>query len=191
MRVELEEAGCLRKLDHAAIDRAVARRRVWVAPRTTVEETAERLHAVCAVLLNTKHVYKLQVNSWGIYVYTNNVDLFSDILAVIPDPNWLNLAQAVVTRAKNTVALKNPQYRYRSYFVSRALSANQKKSISNFLTVNRDTVRASPGLTAWLTYTRPWSQSYYFIDHDDQSSLVMLSLIYPGLIKNTLEIVKS
>lgn len=196
MRVDLNEAGCLRKLSHEFIDIAIERLRSWMNPRFVSPQTIQNLHAVCDVLLSAEHAYKLQVNPWGIYVYSNDCSLFVNILALpqLDDfhrPDSLKLTQAVVNRPRNTVALKNPQHKYRSYFASRSLSENQKKSIGNFLNVNRDTVRASPGLTHWLARSWSWTQSHHFIDHNDQSCLIMLSLIYPGLIKNTFDIVKS
>jgi len=201
MRVNLVEAGCLRKLGHEFIDQAIARRRAWLIPRTGLngmaprnisEETSKNLHAVCDVLLSTKHKYKLQVHYWGMYMYTNDCALLIDILAVPQPPaDSLKLTQAVVNRPRNTIALKNPQHKYRSYFISRSLSDNQKKSIGNFLTVNQDIIRASPGVIKWLAGNWSWTMPNYFIDHNDQSCLIMLSLIYPGLIKNTFDIIKS
>jgi hypothetical protein len=196
MRIDLDEAGCLRKLSHEYIDLAIERRRAWMDPRVVSEQTTKNLHAVCDVLLSAEHEFKLQVNSWGIYLYTNDCDLFVNILTVpsytaAHRPASLKLTQAVINRPRNTVALKNPKHKHRSYFVCRSLSENQKKSIRNLLTVNQGTVRTSSALSSWLASTWSWTQSHHFIDHDDQSCLIMLSLIYPGLIKNTFDIVKS
>ena len=195
MRIDLDEAGCLRKLSHEYIDLAIERRRAWLNPRIVSEQTTKNLHAVCDVLLSAEHEFKLQVNYWGIYLYTNDCALFVNILTVPPytaahRPASLKLTQVVVNRPRNTVALKNPKHKYRSYFVCRSLNENQKKSIGKMLDANQDTVRTSLGLKNWLTSTWSWTQSHHFIDHDDESCLIMLSLIYPGLIKNTFDIVK-
>jgi hypothetical protein len=196
MRVDLNEAGCLRKLSHQYIDQAIEYRKSWIYPRFVSEQTIQNLHAVCDVLLAAENPYKMQVNSWGIYLYTNDCALFVNILALpcLDDfhrPESLKLTQAVVNRSRNTIALKNPRHKYRSYFRGLRLSENQKKSIGKLLATNQDTVRSGPGLKNWLASGWSWTQAHHFIDHDDQSCLIMLSLIYPGLIKNTFDIVKS
>jgi len=68
----------------------------------------------------------------------------------------------------------------------------QKRSISNLLK-KQEGIRLSPGLKDWTLHTnwRGWTESYYFVDHTDTGWMTMLSLVYPGLIKNTIQIIKS
>jgi hypothetical protein len=196
MRVALDEAGSLRKLSHTYIDLDIERRRAWLIPRIVLTQTIQNLHAVCDVLLAAENPYKMQVNYRGICLYTNDTALFVKLLAIprltdFSQQDSSKLTQAVVDHPRNTVVLKDPQHKYRSYFRGLRVSENQKKSIGKLLAANQDTVRTSVGIKHWLASGRVWAMPHYFIDHDDESCLIMLSLIYPGLIKNTVDIVKS
>lgn len=200
MTGNLREAGCLRKLDHTSINRTVAVRRSWVdrspdyyfSNRAITDEMVQNLHAMCGILTNTQHQYKLIIESGLVRVYTNNYRLFNDITQAVPALYSINYTQAVIDRPRNSVKLKESAYTHRTYLRSVTLTEQQKRSICQFLR-NQDTIRLSPGLKNWTLYTnwRTWTESYYFVDHNDTAWMTMLSLIYPGLIKNTIQIVKA
>ena len=98
----------------------------------------------------------------------------------------------MIDRPRNSVKLKESAYSNRSYFRSVTVSDREKKSIGKFL-LNQDSIRLSPGLKEWSHsyHWRSWTESYYFVDHNDTAWMTMLSLIYPGLIKNTIQIIKA
>jgi hypothetical protein len=68
------------------------------------------------------------------------------------------------------------------------LTPSQKDSMFNFLG-NQEKIRVSPSLKFAMSnqhITR--TMDYFFIDHDDDSVLIMLSLIVPNIIRKTLPI---
>lgn len=152
----------------------------------------QNLHAMCDVLTNTQHQYKLIIESGLVRVYTNNYQLFNDITQAVPALYSVNYTQAVIDRPRNSIKLKESTYTNRTYLRSARISDQQKRSISQFLK-NQDTIKLSPGLKNWTLYSewRPGTESYYFVDHNDTAWMTMLSLIYPGLIKNTIQIIKA
>ena len=202
----LDEASCLRGLDHAHIDSMIERRRSWrdiaqqriagtksmilgLAPRPK-EITAKNvsdLHAVAEVLLTTFADCKLVVSVSQVYVYTNDTGLI-DQLSDLPGPTHKEYTRAVICRPKNTIKLKNPKHQFRSYFKTNKLTAEQKIHLKNFLS-NQPTVRISPSLTTWLASVFHRTQDYFFVDHSEMSWLTMLSLVQPGLIRKTLQII--
>jgi hypothetical protein len=192
IRFNLEEVSCLRTLDHAHIDRMIERRMpstLLISGSNTISyETIDRLHALADVLLNTSAKFKLVVSMMSTgYFYTNEPTLIAQ-LAKLPGISNIEYNQAVIGRPRNTVILKNPQYRLRSYFKMNLLTTEQKNHLSNFL-ANQPTVRTSPALKEWLFIKkRLYTQCHFFIDHNDTSWLTMLSLVQPGLIKKTLQI---
>jgi hypothetical protein len=95
--------------------------------------------------------------------------------------------QSVVVRARNTITLKNPQHRYRSYFKSVKLTAEEKNQINAFLT--QQEVRVSPALKSWIATPFIRAQDHFFVDYDSEYWLTMLSLVRPGLIRKTVQIV--
>ena len=200
MQGRLQEAGCLRKLDHASIDYIVSVRREWVgrlkdyysANRAITDDVVTNLHNMCDVLINTKHQHKLVVEHGQVRVYTNKTELFSEITDSVPGLRYPTYTQAVIDRPRDTICLKESAYTHRTYLRSVVVTDPQKRSISNLLR-NQEGIRLSPGLKDWTLYTnwRTWTESYYFVDHTDAGWMTMLSLVYPGLIKNTIQIIKS
>jgi len=203
IRFHLEEVSCLRTLDHAHIDRMIERRIAWrridqtlSRPQITqlsnqsnkiTEATVENLHTLANVLLTTPATFKLVVSVFTGYVYTNDLTLI-DQLAKLPGMLNIEYHQAVVGRAKNTVALKNPQHQWRSYLKINKLSIEQKTHLKNFL-ANQPAVRASPALQQWMDAKLITTHDYFFIDYNETAWLTMLSLVQPGLIRKTLQIV--
>jgi len=203
IRFHLEEVSCLRTLDHAHIDRMIERRIAWrridqtlSRPQITqlsnqsnkiTEATVENLHTLANVLLTTPATFKLVVSVFTGYVYTNDLTLI-DQLAKLPGMSRIEYNQAVIGRAKNTVALKNPQHQWRSYLKINKLSIEQKTHLKNFL-ANQPAVRASPALQQWMDAKLITTHDYFFIDYNETAWLTMLSLVQPGLIRKTLQIV--
>jgi len=196
----LREAGCMRKLDHASIDHVVSVRKEWVgrlhdyysSNRAITDDAVKNLHNMCDVLINTKRQHKLVIEHGQIRVYANEPELFSEITDAVPGLKYPTYTQAVIDRPRDSVRLKESAYTHRTYLRSVVLNDQQKRSISQLLR-NQEGIRLSPGLKDWVSKIswRGWTESYYFVDHTDTGWMTMLSLVYPGLIKNTIQIIKS
>jgi hypothetical protein len=200
MQGRLQESGCLRKLDHAAIDHVVSVRKEWVgrlkdyysSNRAITDDVVKNLHNMCDVLINTKRQHKLIIEHGQIRVYTNEPELFTEIIDHVPGLKYPAYTQAVIDRPRDSVRLKESAYSHRTYLRSVVVNETQKRSISNLLR-NQEGIRLSPGLKDWVLYSnwRTWTESYHFVDHTDAGWMIMLSLVYPGLIKNTIQIIKA
>ena len=210
---ELDEASVLKSLDHDYIDAIIERRKVWrevaqqrwsrtkqaltsslshtILTRRHKEitaETEENLHDLAEILIKTSTDYKLVTSVNQGWIYTNTVTFIKklDSLNYLHDKDY---TEAIVSRPKNTVKLKNPIHTHRSYFKSTKLNIQQKQNLINFF-ANQPDIRVAPAFNKWLIespYMR--TQDYFFIDHMGESWLVMLSLISPGLVRKTLEII--
>ena len=199
----LPEISCLKELDHQQIDRMVAKRRSWREisqqhnrfltnlTRTWREITdtdLENLHKLCDVLLAATVEFKLVTSMNRGWVYTNDTD-FLDKVAEFPAIKIVGISEAVITRPKNTISLKTPKHQYRSYFRLLKISQQQKDQLLNFLVNQKAHIRISPALQLWVNQPFNRIQDYFFIDHDSESWLTMLSLVHPGLIRKTMEII--
>jgi hypothetical protein len=151
------------------------------------EETAEHLHAVCETLLMSDVEFKCVTGVQDGRVYTNDVALIEQ-LRDLPFMFWMGFTEAIITRPKNTLKLKNPKHSHRSYFKLAKLSDTQKTMLVNFFVNQEGYIRLSPGLIKWIKSPFHRTQDYFFIDYTEESWLVMLSLIHPGLIRKTIEI---
>lgn len=203
----LSEATCLRELDHAKIDDTVQRRQQWreIARQRWVngsqvhgmilqsrwkditEKTVADLHAVADQLLNSAVDYKLVVTQDQGYVYTNDLALI-DQLSAMPILTHKSYSQALVTRPKNTIALRNPRHEFRSYFKMTKLTSQQKDNLMDFLH-NQKNIRTSPALDRWFDTPFNHCQDYFFVDHNTESWLTMLSLVHPGIVRKTVHII--
>lgn len=207
----LDEVSALRELDHVRIDDLIQRRKTWreVAqqrwikgqrPHGTVgtilthrwrditDQTQADLHSLADVLLTTATSYKLVVSVDQGYVYTTDLALI-DQLDTMPELRHKTYTQARIIRPKNTIQLKNPSHEYRTYFRAIKLSRQEKQVLIDFLQNQQSHTRMSPGLKNWVHDPFTRTQDYFFVDHSTQSWLSMLSLVRPGIIRKTLQII--
>lgn len=204
VRFHLDEVNCLRTLEHTHIDSMIERRIAWrridqtmhrSTPTTVLsnqsnkitETTVENLHRLADVLLTTPANFKLVVSAFTGYVYTNDLMLI-DQVAKLPGVSYVEYSQAVVSRPRNTIQLKNPRHQFRSYFKISKLTAEQKTYLKNFL-ANQTDIRISPALTQWINFKYTRTQDYFFIDYNEPVWPTMLSLVLPGLIRKTMQII--
>jgi hypothetical protein len=131
--------------------------------------------------------YKMLISVDHVWIYTNSVGLVQrihDLHYVMP----IKLTQAVIDRQSGVIELHRPQHTHRSYFRCRKLIGDQKEQLRNFLRSQTD-IRTSKGLEEWLDTHWNRTQDYYFVDHNGESWLTLLSLVAPGLIRRTLPII--
>lgn len=210
MGFHLEEASCLRVLDHAGIDDLIQRRRQWreIAQqrwnngqqhhkiilsrhsREITDQTVKNLHTVADVLLTTSIEFKLVVSVNQAYVYTNDLTLI-DQFDSIPELLFKTYTQARVSRPKNTVQLKNSPYKFRTYLKPLHLTAIEKDQLETFLINQQQNVRLSPALQNWIDLPFTRTQEYFFVDHESEKWLTMLSLVRPGIIRKTMHIIQT
>ena len=204
----LAEVSALRELDHARIDDIIERRKAWreiaqqrwingkqkhgtIMSRSWRDITAQTqadLHSLAHVLLTTAMPYKLVVSVNQGYVYTTDLALINQ-LDSMPELKHKTYTQARIIRPKNTIRLKNPRHEYRTYFRAIKLSAQEKQILIDFLQNQQEHTRMSPGLKNWVHDSFKRTQDYFFVDHNGSSWLSMLSLVRPGIIRKTLQIV--
>ena len=204
----LAEISALRQLDHAQIDDVIERRKQWREMaqqrwfkgqrshgtimsrrwRDITDVTQANLHSLANVLLTTGASYKLVVSVDQGYVYTTDLALINQ-LTDMPELSHKTYTQARIIRPKNTIQLKNPGHEYRTYFRAIKLSSQEKQVLIDFLQNQQDHTRMSPGLKNWVDDPFTRTQDYFFVDHNGSSWLSMLSLVRPGIIRKTLQIV--
>jgi hypothetical protein len=203
----LDEASCLRVLDHASIDDIIERRKQWreIAQRRwaksknagsilcrdwkeITETTVTDLHELAESLLTASTSFKLVVSVNQGHVYTNDVDLINR-LDRLPQLKYKTYSQAVIDRPKNTIQLKKPRHKLRSYFRLINLTMQQKDQLAAFLENQQAQVRVSPALLEWTAMPFSHVQDYYFVDHDSETWLTMLNLVCPGIVRKTMHII--
>jgi hypothetical protein len=159
--------------------------RLW---NEITEEVEQNLYDFADILRNSGVDLKLVVSSNCGWVYTNSLELIGELkpMRMLTGKKY---SEAVIDRPKNTILLKNPQHQFRSYFKITKITSDQKDMLINFLNNQRAGIRVSPALETWTTSAFHRTQDYFFVDHDEMSWLTMLSLVHPGIIRKTLQIV--
>lgn len=204
----LDEANCMRVLDHAHIDDMLERRQQWreIAQqrwnngrtkqstiltrrwREITETTKKDLHTVATALLATVNEYKLVTSIHQAWVYSNDLDLMHRLGALAElRSKWFT--QAKISRPKNTIQLKNPRHALRTYLRLCRITDQQKTHLEQFLQSQKSHVRLSPALCQWLDLPYSRVQDYFFVDHDSQAWITMLNLVVPGLVRKTMHII--
>jgi len=208
----IDEASCLRDLGHEQIDDMIKRRIAWreIAQQRIVgninsglfgqqtiisrrnkditEQTISDLHRLANLLLTTSADFKLVVSVNTAHVYANDLTLIEQINS-LPGVSNQDYTRAVVCRPKDTIQLKYPRHQHRSYFKITKITDDQKKNLLNFLNNYSETIRLSPALQHWVKTPMVRTQDYFFIDYNEPSWLTMLSLVRPGLIRKTMQII--
>jgi hypothetical protein len=208
MSFHLDEVSCLRELNHQHIDIIIERRRQWREislqrwtnaiqsnkniltrrAKDITDENVKNLHVLTDALLSSQVEFKLVTSVSSAWIYTNDAKLIEQ-LSQFDFLLWKTYSEAVVDRPKNTIKLKDPKHRYRSYLKSIKLTEEEKKHLCNFFRNQTGHARISPALTKWIDDRWHRTQDYFFIDHDEESWLLMLSLIKPSMIRKTMELI--
>jgi elongation factor P hydroxylase len=201
-RFYLAECHALRRLDHDWIDRVIATRRAWGQrpimnyggswrhgwePVRITEEDVIALHAMCDFLIADATPRKIMIQDNHIYVYANDAAIYQRItdhgLAQLTELSEVNL-----TGVPGTVHLRHSDHSLRSYFRGRKLGAATAQSVRRWL-LAQESVRLSPSLGYWCENDGRWLYTYYFLDHDTPSTVDMLQIIAPGIVRCTMPIV--
>jgi hypothetical protein len=202
IRFRLDEVSALRdSLDPKDIDALLERRSAWrerVRNRwpqnnfvrghdAITDQTRENLYAFADFLQQVTDAYKMVISVNQCWIYSNNPNLLERVDR-LPFVNHSKFTESVIVRPRNTVAVRHPNHNYRSYFRATKLNTAEKDRILTFLQGQSD-VRISPALTEWITTPFNRTQDYFFVDYDSEAWLTMLSLVRPGLIRKTVQIV--
>jgi hypothetical protein len=189
------EASALRGLNPDRIDRVIAMRRsfrsiiTWSSEKkaSITDEHVQDLHMLCTFLLQATEPFKLVLSGDRAWVYAKDWEFLKRV-ARSPGVIRPRYSRAVVDRPVDTVILKNPKHAQRSYFREQAVSPVQKEQLIAFFSNHQDNVRLSPSLAKWLQWPTRRIYSYFFVDYDHGSWPLMISLVHPGLIRKTVQL---
>ena len=189
------EASALRGLNPTRIDRVITMRRsfrsiiTWSSEKklSITDQHVLDLHTLCSFLLQATEPFKLVLSGDRAWVYANSWEFLKSVTQS-PGAIRPRYTRAVIDRLVDTIVLKNPKHAQRSYFKEQAVSLVQKEQLIAFFNNHRDNVRLSPSLVKWLQWPTRRIYSYFFVDYDHGSWPLMISLVHPGLIRKTVQL---
>lgn len=129
--------------------------------------------------------YRYVYHSW-IYIYANDLQVFEQ-LDQVSYIDLFNLRQAKVDLPKGIIFLRKPQHQFRTYFREKRTEREQVQNFKDFLH-NRPDIKASKPLRSMLINSYSYMRGWFYIDHNDPRDLIFVSMILPGMIRQTLPI---
>jgi len=129
--------------------------------------------------------HQVVIHSGTVYVYSNDTHQLTQ-LSELEYVGQQKGTQATVDQPRDRIMLTNPQHRYRTYFRDRLQDA---EPLRKFLLTRKDCFAYTPGFN--LRLISPYKffvQRHCFVDHDDPNDALMLNLVCPGIVRETLPI---
>jgi len=159
---------------------------------TITNEQRAAIHAMADFVLTISSPYKIVVENRNMRIYTNDVQVLN-MIDQLDYVHYKRYNQVIVNRPRNTVQLKNPRHRYRSYFRETKITPEDREAVKQFLT-SQPGIRIGSGFQLWLdesrsTYASKYTRDYFFVDYDHPGWPTMLALVRPGLIRKTVDII--
>lgn len=192
--------------DHDEIDRRLTRQQEWREKMRTrwpadslnryhsiiSDVTRDNIHSMADFITGISTPFKTIIENKTMRIYTNDLNIVQAV-EHIPFVQRRRYSKVIIDRPRNTILLKNPQHKFRSYFKETRVTPEDKQAITHFLT-NQPGIRLGSGLQSWIDdgytkYSTKYTRDYFFIDHESESWLTMLALVRPGLIRRTVHII--
>jgi hypothetical protein len=187
VQFHLHGAGCCR--NPAAVNQAIMWRNGvnhWTNRQITDKHSTD-LHNWLAQL-NQLDDHKVIYYSNHVYLYTNSQEDIEHI-SQLEYAQHLEASKCVIDRPRDTIVLKSPTHKYRTFFKERYMEKTQADILRKFLLSRQDCFRITRNLTRKLEKNSMfYTSNYYFVDHNDMNDIVMLQLVCPGIVRKTLAI---
>lgn len=153
------------------------------------DENIDYLLEISDLLYSVADCTKLTVTrDWG-YIYSNDIDILRKIDA-LSFVSRTKLKQCVVNRPRNSILLNSPEYNKRTYFIETWLNLESTQRLGNLLK-NQQEIKIGPSLRDGLKHHNSrgfYLRRYHFFDHSSDSIPLMVNLVAPGLIRQTVEV---
>jgi len=172
----------------------------------------DALHSLIDILLeNGDSIRTTYTDLNNIRIYCNDTRIIDEIKS-ISGLGIIEVVERIVNQPENAVVLKHSDFKYRSYFSQpkrhdAAIEDNIRQSL---LSQPPNNFKPSPLLNKWIQkkmlnetfifrtfgtlsgamhLRRTMIESQMFLDYNDESIITLLSLIKPGIIRKTLDII--
>ncbi len=192
VRCYVPNAPLLRSLDHDTIVQTIQRRnsrpRRGFFPLPVKEAEAQTIHELCDLILTWTDEWQKTCYMDHLYVYTNSEQIINSIVdSGLVVHAWIG--EAVVDRVRNAVVLRTPVYQLRTYFRERMLYSDQFDLFRNFVQTRGDEVKLNRTFAQRLSEQNCYVHRHYFMDHNDHHLPLLLQLVCPNLVRQTIPII--
>ena len=188
LRFRVMFASLLRCRSSADIPEAAAQRNSWRSRWNGPVITADEITDLMDLHDRLAHFgadHQVVIHSNTVYVYSNDTQRLS-VLNRLKYASHQKGTQATVDQPQDRILLVNPQHQYRTYFKERHLGT---EPLRKFLLTRKDCFSYTTGLRLKLISPHKfYVQRHCFVEHDNASDALMLNLVCPGIVRETLPI---
>jgi hypothetical protein len=195
VHVQCGGVALVRSKSHSAIDLASEKYnksvchdvRYDILRRFTPIGDIDALHSLIDVLLeNDDSIRTTYTDLNNIRIYCNDTRIIDEIKS-ISDLGVIEVVERVVNQPENAIVLKHSDFKFRSYF------SQPKRHDEKWIKkkpLDESFIFRSFGTISGAMKPRPTMiESQMFLDYNDESIITLLSLIKPGIIRKTLDII--
>ena len=183
----------LRDLDQKKFENIIQRRANWGGHKIS-DDSTKYLNQV-RLFLQAITVPHLRYTTYDhFYIYTNSttlLDQIEDCMDQIEDCKLFHVQfrrRAQVDQPQGVLVRQDPQHKTRTFFQDRMITPDQSTQLISFFKSRRD-LRVSRSLLS--TLNRPqfnWVRRYHWFDHDHPGECTFLSMICPGIVRQSMPI---
>lgn len=191
LSIYVPHIGLARSLNDRTIQVCIERwnsyRSSWNTSQRLSQEQQDILFQVAGHLRGLdSDTKKLFYQNW-IYIYSNNRKELEE-LASKEHLTSSYAQQAVVSRPRDCLLMKQPTHKYRSYFRVYRMDNDNRLMLKNFFESRHEQYKCSPSLKRALKSGNIYLLDYFFVDYNNPQDMTMLNLVAPGCIRKTLSI---
>lgn len=195
-----KESHALREKDAQELARRVRFRQNWNGwPDEDTALLIDNLTQLQSWLFSNSADIKYTVSYNYVNVYTNSIAVINDLYKQCSFISFPRVKEANIARSRNTITLKNPpKYKLRTYLKARWVEESTKQQLASFFETQTEGIKPSGAFASFLNnkhyrysnLQRQWIPEHYYVEHDDTLYLTMMSLIMPGSIRKTMQVVQ-
>lgn len=201
-----QKASCLRDINN--LDASIETHKYWERQRqinssysrhtdsfTTAFTTTvvNNLHLTADCIKQFSSDVKVVCSSWDtVHVYTNS-ETAIEAVELLSHVAVYSKKKADISIPTNTILLKDPKYKFRTYFKNRKLGKEGIKQLKSWLLSQGKEVELAPSLKYWVktgggrwARDSDWTEDYWFVNHNIKSYESMIGMIAPGLVRKTM-----
>jgi hypothetical protein len=153
-----------------------------------IDQTELCLYNFLDLLESIENDHKIVLGWHDFYFYTNNIDDVNRVLAA-DGVHAKPVVETVVTHPAKTIVRKRSDYQYRCYLSNSIITQSQYDQLIKFFNNHCESIRLSKTFREWLDKDYKYCRDYFFFDYNDSGLSLLLEMIIPGLIKETVKII--
>lgn len=177
----------------------IRQRQMWTGwSDEDTKDISSRLETVYNALTQTIHDIKYTVGYNTVNVYANSTAELDRIIKQCWFIKRPHVRCAEVDRPKDTVVLKNPKFKLRTYLKAQWVDETRKSQLSAFFKAQEGLIEPCGAFKRFVTGTTPrnyklkdrWLPDHFYVEYDNPLYLTMLVLILPASNRKTLDVIQ-